>query len=100
MRTRSTTTTAPRYVSRARFSASDRPIPPAFVIEAIVGARRANRSPTVDTRGAPTAPWARWLESLAARLAGVRRAASLALALMLATGAGDEAGGATHGARS
>ena len=81
------TTTADRYVSRARFSASDRPVPPDFDLAAAVGTRRARRA-NRDT----TTPWsarlARRVEPFVARLAGVRRSARLALALLLATGAG------------
>jgi hypothetical protein len=51
--------------------------------------RAAARSSTAR----PTfyASWARSLLSLLARLAGARRSASVALSLMLATGAGDSA---------
>lgn len=52
---------------------------------------------TTADRDLPRAKFA----SLIARLAGVRRAATLALTLMLATGVGDEAGdAAARGARS
>ena len=37
------TTNADRYVSRARFSASDRPVPPDLDVVAAIEARRANR---------------------------------------------------------
>jgi hypothetical protein len=92
----SMTTTAPRYVSRARFSASDRPIPPDFDVRAFIDTRRATPEAL-----APSARLARWFESLAARLAGVRRSAMLALTLSLATGVGRVAGDdATEGARA
>jgi hypothetical protein len=97
MRT-TTTTTAPRYLSRARFSASDRPIPPDFDVDAVIDARRAARAATPD---APPSRWVRWIEAFITHLAGVRRSAGLALALMLATGSGEDADeGATQGARS
>ena len=94
------TTTAPRYLSRVRFSASDRPIPPDFDVAAFMTARRAKRGafPTIRARSARLA---RWFASLVARLASVRRAATLALTLMLATGVGAGTGdGATEGAGS
>ena len=82
-----TTTMAERYVSRARFSASDRPVPSDFDVAAAMATRRANRSARATTPGLG----ARLIRSLAdffARLAGVRRSATLALTLMLATGVG------------
>ena len=82
-----TTTTADRYVSRARFSASDRPVPPDFDLAAALGTRRARRA----ARHMPPAWRARLVRRVAsfvARLAGVRRSACVALALLLATGAG------------
>jgi hypothetical protein len=86
----STTTTVPRRVSRARFSASDRPIPPGFDLRAFIEARRAKRE-TRAPAGAPRARLARWLESVAVRVAGVRRSATLALTLLLTTGVGRSA---------
>ena len=95
-----TTATAPRYVSRARFSASDRPIPPDFSLAAFIDERRAKRE-ALATTGAPSARRTRWFASLVARLAGVRRSATLALTLLLATGVGSGAGDdATEGVRA
>ena len=92
------TTTAPRYPARARFSASDRPIAPDFDYSAYVAARRA-RSGELAAIREMSASLARWFASFVARLAGVRRAATMALTLMLATGFGDGTGnGATEGA--
>jgi hypothetical protein len=96
----STTTTTPRYVSRARFSASDRPVPPAFDVRAYMDERRAKRAASAPTR-APRARLARWFESWAARLAGGRRWATRALTLLLATGVGRVVGDdATEGAKA
>ena len=96
----STTTTTPRHVPRARVSASDRPIPTDFDVRAFIDARRAKRE-TLASAGAPRARLARWFESMAARLAGVRRSATLALTLLLTTGVGRAAGDdATEGARA
>jgi hypothetical protein len=96
----STTTTAPRDVSRARFSASDRPVPPDFDVRAFIERRRAKREALWPTR-APSARLVRRFESLAARLAGVRRSATVALTLLLATGFGRAADDdATEGARA
>ena len=83
----STTTMTPRDVTRARFSASDRPVPPDFDVRAFLDARRAKREALWPTRAA-SARLARWFESLAARLAGVRRSATVALTLLLVTGSG------------
>lgn len=85
------TTTAPGYPARARFSASDRPIAPDFDYAAYVAARRAT-SGTVATIRAMSAHFARRIASFVARLAGVRRTATGALTLMLATGAGGRVG--------
>lgn len=93
------TTTADRYVSRSRFSASDRPIPPEWKVAAALGTRRAGRTAR-DMSAAWSARLARRLESFVARLAGVRRSASLALALLLSTGAGRPPDQAVQGARS
>ena len=93
------TTTADRYVSRSRFSASDRPIHPDLKVGAALGKRRTGRTAR-DMSAAWSARLARRLESFAARLAGVRRSASLALALLLSTGAGRRPDQAVQGARS
>ncbi|MEO8560806.1 MAG: hypothetical protein ABI601_01945 [bacterium] len=85
------TTTTPRYESRARFSASDRPTPPDFDVEAAMSARRARRTSHATERDAPTVSWAQRFASFAARLTGVRRSATVALSLLLATGVGDAA---------
>ena len=94
-----TTTTADRYVSRARFTASDRPVPPDFDLAAVVGRRRARRAAR-DMIPAWSARLARRVAPFVARLAGVRRSARLALALLLATGAGYRRDEAVEGRQS
>ena len=93
------TTTADHYVSRARFSASDRPIPPDFDLAAVLGRRRA-RPAARDRSAAWSARLARWFEAFIARVAGVRRSASLALAVMLATEAARRSDETVAGAHS
>ena len=91
---------APGYPARARFSASDRPTAPAFDYAAYVADRRASDGTLAMIREW-SAPLARWFESFVARLAGVRRAATMALTLMLVTGMGDRSGdGAIEGAEA
>ena len=82
-----TTTNADRYVSRARFSASDRPVPADLDVVAAIRARRAKRT-NHGSKHAWLKRLARPVASTVARLAGVRRSASIALTLLLATGVG------------
>lgn len=81
---------ATRLAPRAMFSASSRPLPPDFAVRAALEATRLRRAAKSPTGAAPAARWAQPFLSLLARLAGVRRSASVALTLMLASGIGDD----------
>ena len=78
------TLTFDRPLARARFSASARPIP--RDVHAAIEARRAGRAAGFASTSPRQSRGPGPLASFVARMAGVRRSASLAFALLLASG--------------